>query len=178
LGKSVRKGRETIAAYGAVMKSPELSLGAKVLWGIYRAYDFKGRGSWPGDETLAEHMGKSESSVQKYRRELLEKSFLKQTLRGRWPAIYRAVVPVYVLFPPRLGFSQFKEALVALTELCLATLRGDDDRQRELQERCDALLNEMNLDALNAVLDKRPSREAIETELMRQLFAITEEEES
>jgi hypothetical protein len=36
----------------------------------------------------------------------------------------------------------------------------------------------MNLDALNAVLDKRPSREAIETELMRQLFAITEEEES
>jgi hypothetical protein len=100
LGKSVRKGRETIAAYGAVMKSPELSLGAKVLWGIYRAYDLKGRGSWPGDETLAEHMGKSESSVQKYRRELLEKSFLKQTLRRRWPAIYRAVVPVYVLFPP------------------------------------------------------------------------------
>ena len=103
---------------------------------------------------------------------------MKQTLRRRWPAIYRAVVPVYVLFPPRLGFSQFKEALVALTELCLATLRGDDDRQRELRERCDALLNEMNLDALNAVLDKRPSREAIETELMRQLFAITEEEES
>lgn len=92
MAKKGSRGRETITAFNAVMKDETLSLGCKVLWALYRAFDFSGRGSWPGDETLARHMGKSVRSVQSYRAELLDRGFLEQTLRGPRPAVYRAVV--------------------------------------------------------------------------------------
>lgn len=172
-------GRKTIAAFGAIMKDETLTPEEKVLWGLYRAYDFKGRGSWPGDETLAGHMGKSVRSVQGYRARLLEKGFLEQTLCGPRPAIYKAVVSNTVVMPGSesftsrmLGFDMFEDALVALTKLCQARLKGDDEVYEALQEECSELLDYLDLDALNRVLKHKPPREELQREISRQLTTL------
>ncbi|MFH1764909.1 MAG: hypothetical protein ABIF09_12025 [Gemmatimonadota bacterium] len=90
-----KSGRRTISAFFQIMRDETLTPEEKVLWGVYRSYEnpTKGLGAFPGDQTLAEHMGKSVRSVQNYRAQLLVRGYLVQTLRGPRPAIYRAVLP-------------------------------------------------------------------------------------
>ena len=76
----------------AVMRTPFLSPEEKTLWAIYRSYD-SGRGAFPGDERIAEHMNRSVRSVQVYRKQLLGNGWLEQRRRGPQPALYRAVIP-------------------------------------------------------------------------------------
>lgn len=86
--------RSTLPDLFTVMAEPRLSEGAKVLWALYRKYDFRGDGAFPSDETLAAHLGgKSVRSVRRLRSELREAGYLEQRLRGPQPPAYLAVVP-------------------------------------------------------------------------------------
>lgn len=87
------RGRATLGDVFAVLRDPHLEPAAKVLWGLYRSYESADRGAFPGDELLAQHLGLSERSVQQYRYALIEAGYLQQRLRGRKPALYRAVLP-------------------------------------------------------------------------------------
>lgn len=89
-----RDGRASLKAIFAVARTPELSAQEVRLWILYRSYEQSdGRGAYPGDELLANHLDKSPRSVQKYRARLLKLGYLEQRLRGPNPARYRAVLP-------------------------------------------------------------------------------------
>ena len=85
-------GTKTLSELFWVMRDPSLSLEEKVLWALYRSYD-SGHGAWPGDELLAQHLGRSPRSVQRYRKKLIQRGLLLQQRRGQLPAVCRAVVP-------------------------------------------------------------------------------------
>lgn len=89
-----RSGRATLEDIFRVARAPELQPEEKVLWLIYRSYESpNGKGAYPGDELLAEHLDRSPRSVQSYRARLLEKGWLERELRGPRPARWRAVLP-------------------------------------------------------------------------------------
>lgn len=88
-----RKGRATLADVFFVARSRELTSDEKALWIVYRSYEEPGRGAYPGDELLSSHLGKSQRTVQRCRAKLVDKGWLKQTLRGPMPATYRAAIP-------------------------------------------------------------------------------------
>ena len=90
--KGKRDGRTTLREIFALFRSSKLSSEEKALWVLYRSYD-SGDGAHPGDEVLAEHMGKSVRSVQTYRTQLIDRGFLTKQFRGRNPSIFRATVP-------------------------------------------------------------------------------------
>lgn len=77
----------------AAVRDPRLGPGEFALWLAYRSYETDGMGAFPGDAMLADHFGMSERWVQEHRYALMEAGFLDQTLRGRKPATYRAVLP-------------------------------------------------------------------------------------
>lgn len=108
------RGRDTLGAIWAVAKEPALTPEEKNLWTLYRAYDFHGRGAWPGDDVLAAHMGRSVRSVKQYRKRLMALGYLEQQLRGFRPAIYNAVVPET---PPAASLSPDAAAQGMLVDL-------------------------------------------------------------
>src|SRR5690606_17885109 len=102
-----RAGRETIramfylagyrdtrtpAALDALeaLSDPELRL-----WLLYRAHDFHDdpNGSCPGEERLANMMGRSTSTVQKIRVALVRKGYLLRRLMGPREAQWKAIAP-------------------------------------------------------------------------------------
>ncbi len=94
-----RDGRVTLADIFAVMRDPSLTAEEKVLWALYRSYERPDRGSYCNAETLAEHMGTTTRSIERYRASLLRdedggsRGYLEMTFRGPNPAEYRACVP-------------------------------------------------------------------------------------
>ena len=91
--KGKRDGRTTLREIFALFRSSTLSPDEKVLWALYRSYD-SGDGAHPGDEVLAEHMGKSVRSVQTYRTQLIARGFLTKEFRGRNPSLFRTAIPI------------------------------------------------------------------------------------
>lgn len=86
-------GRATLRDIFAVARDGRLTAEELRLWLLYRSFESREHGGFPGDDLLADLMDRSPRSVQGYRAELLEKGYLDQTLRGPKPAHYRAVLP-------------------------------------------------------------------------------------
>lgn len=94
MGDSSGDGRSTLSDLFELMRDPHLGPEAKVVWALYRSYEGpNGKGAYPGDELLAEHLDRSPRTVQRYRAQLVEGGFLEKEFRGPKPARYRAVVP-------------------------------------------------------------------------------------
>lgn len=86
--------RATLRTIFDVLRDPHLEPEEKTLWGLYRSYEGpSGKGAYPGDGLLAEHLDRSPRTVRRLRRRLLELGYLRQKLRGPKPASYRAVLP-------------------------------------------------------------------------------------
>lgn len=94
MGDAKGDGRATLREMFALLRAPDLEPEEKVLWGLYRSYQSpNGKGAYPGDELLAEHLGRSPRTVRRQRRRLLEAGYLEQQRRGPKPARYWAVLP-------------------------------------------------------------------------------------
>lgn len=85
-------GRKSLTDIFAVAREPELSSVEKVVWMILRSYD-SGKGAWPCDYTISGYMDKSERTIQRARRRLIDLGYLTQTHRGPKSPIYRPIVP-------------------------------------------------------------------------------------
>lgn len=88
-----RDGRATLQDVFALARDPRLEPEEKLVWLLYRSYESKEGGGFPGQETLAWHLGRSARSVRRYRGRLMDLGYLEQELRGPKPARYRAVLP-------------------------------------------------------------------------------------
>lgn len=134
------RGRKTLTDVFTVARDPNLSEGEKVLWTIYRSYD-SGRGAWPSDEKLAEHMDKGVRSVQAYRAKLLRLGYLQQTLRGPRSAVYRAVVPEQPQAPTPTAdkplpaymerWDYFEAGIVEMEKLLRLAARSSEEAYRD-----------------------------------------------
>jgi hypothetical protein len=91
-------GRATLRDIFALVRDSDLSPEEKTLWLLYRSYD-TGDGAWPGDDILAEHIGKSVRSVKLYKAKLREHGLLDVEFRGPNPAVHRAIYPAKAVQP-------------------------------------------------------------------------------
>ncbi len=108
-----------------MVRDPRLTVGEKALWLLYRSYDL-GKGAWPSDQRVAEHLGVSERSVQDYRAGLKRLGFLVQRLRGPHTATYWPVVPAAdPTEPPRQAPPNLNgDGHAALTADCVALIQA------------------------------------------------------
>lgn len=173
-------GKDTIAAWSVVVRDPELTGDMTRLWGLYRSYD-SGRGAWPSDATLAEHMGKAVRTVKACRAELVRRGYLQSQRKRRQRAVYRAVLPPGKSpmqpqsgsngQPPweAFGVDGAEAAVVAIEQLArLRAADPDSDAFAELSERWGAVWEALDGASLRAAPDLRAAR----AELHRQLPAI------
>lgn len=88
------RGRATLRAIFELLRRPDLEPEEKVVWGLYRSYESpSGKGAYPGDDLLAEHLDRSPRTVRRYRKQLLDKGFLRQKLQGPQEARYWTQLP-------------------------------------------------------------------------------------
>ena len=66
-----------------ILRDGTLSLGAKVAYSMFLHFDWYNEGCFPGQDTLAEHMGMSVSRVNEYIKELEKAGYIEITRRGQ-----------------------------------------------------------------------------------------------
>lgn len=66
-----------------ILRDGRLSLGAKVAYSMFLHFDWYNEGCFPGQDTLAEHMGMSVSRVNEYIKELEAAGLVEITRRGQ-----------------------------------------------------------------------------------------------
>ena len=91
---SKQDGRETLEHMFKVMRNCELSLGARVLWALYRSWEYPTRGARVSIGKLAEYLDAGPRTVERWRAELIGARCLRRiALRGPKPAEYKTAVP-------------------------------------------------------------------------------------
>jgi hypothetical protein len=66
-----------------ILRDSSLSLGAKVSYSMFLHFDWYNEGCFPGQDTLAKHMGMSVSRVNEYIKELEAAGLIEITRRGQ-----------------------------------------------------------------------------------------------
>ena len=66
-----------------ILRDGSLSLGAKVAYSMFLHFDWYNEGCFPGQDTLAAHMGMSVSRVNEYIKELEAAGLVEITRRGQ-----------------------------------------------------------------------------------------------
>ncbi len=66
-----------------ILRDGTLSLGAKVAYSMFLHFDWYNEGCFPGQDTLAQHMGMSVSRVNEYIKELEAAGLVDITRRGQ-----------------------------------------------------------------------------------------------
>ena len=66
-----------------ILRDGTLSLGAKVAYSMFLHFDWYNEGCFPGQDTLAQHMGMSVSRVNEYIKELEAAGLIEITRRGQ-----------------------------------------------------------------------------------------------
>ena len=66
-----------------ILRDGTLSLGAKVAYSMFLHFDWYNEGCFPGQDTLAQHMGMSVSRVNEYIKELEAAGLVEITRRGQ-----------------------------------------------------------------------------------------------
>lgn len=67
----------------AVLKSDEISSGAKLVYALLLSYAWHNDFCFPGQDTLAEDIGIARGTVNRHVQELAEKGFIKITRKGQ-----------------------------------------------------------------------------------------------
>ncbi|WP_299293930.1 helix-turn-helix domain-containing protein [uncultured Tateyamaria sp.] len=95
IGQSIRerniiiKGGDALSLRGftqvpnAVLKSEEISSGAKLVYALLLSYAWHNDFCFPGQETLARDIGIARGTVNRHVQELAEKGFIKITRKGQ-----------------------------------------------------------------------------------------------
>lgn len=65
-----------------ILQNPDLSIGAKATYAVMLSYAWQKDHCFPGQTTLAKHLGSGERSVRRYIKELEEEGFIKIKQRG------------------------------------------------------------------------------------------------
>ena len=66
-----------------ILRDSKLSLGAKVAYSMFLHYAWQNESCFPGQDTLAQHMGMSVPRVNEYIKELKEAGLVEITRRGQ-----------------------------------------------------------------------------------------------
>ncbi|MEV7885896.1 helix-turn-helix domain-containing protein [Streptomyces sp. NPDC002817] len=87
----------------ALLKAPELSSDAKVLWQIINDYAGTNRKAFPSHKTLADDLGKSVPSIKRYIEELIRNGWMTAQNRTGTSNFYYCAIPMvhYKAFDPK-----------------------------------------------------------------------------